>query len=256
MLSCRSCPRHPGTAAGAEPLAFETQARQPGGEWQRGDLVCPPMGGASPPLFASPPPSLPLQQDCPVCWICLDSTGTLMFPCKCPRCAAAPPAPAPCCACTLLPVAVLLCSWSCKRKHCPSLTLRPVWPLCAGWRTLNVWHGGSCRKQAPGALPLPCPPCAALSGTHLLPAQAAPWAQRLNLLLQPYCVATGRAALARRSSVHHPSLPPSSSPAVCCLALLQQGDPLRVLRHAAARLEGHPDAAVRGQRPRSHECQL
>ena len=39
MLSCRSCPHHPGTAAGAEPFAFETWARQPGGEWQRGDLV-------------------------------------------------------------------------------------------------------------------------------------------------------------------------------------------------------------------------
>lgn len=25
------------------------------------------------------------SEDCPVCWICLDSTGTLMFPCKCPR---------------------------------------------------------------------------------------------------------------------------------------------------------------------------
>lgn len=54
------------------------------------------------------------------------------------------------------------------------------------------------------------------------------------------------ATAATRPPTRRPNPPP----------LLQEGDALRVLRLAAARLEGHADAAVRGQCACSHECQL
>lgn len=59
----------------------------------------------------------------------------------------------------------------------------------------------------------------------------------------------GWLAVAHDSPTRPAPLPLSSLPP-------QEGDALRVLRRAAARLEGHADAAVRRQRARSHERQL
>ena len=171
---CRAAPAHATRVPRQAQSLWHLKLRlgSQGGSGNAEIWSAPPMGGASPPLFASPPPSLPLQQDCPVCWICLDSTGTLMFPCKCPRCAAAPPAPAPCCACTLLPVAVLLCSWSCKRKHYPSHPPPCMSPVCrmAHSRCLARWQlqkaGSRCASAALPAMrcsqwhsPAACPGC-------------------------------------------------------------------------------------------------
>ena len=46
-------------------------------------LICP---HPDPSLSPHPPsPRLPSLQDTPICWICLDTGGELIFPCRCPR---------------------------------------------------------------------------------------------------------------------------------------------------------------------------
>lgn len=64
--------------------AFEKKRAQGGAEWGSSESRL--LGANSGWPAGTPAPSAP-SQDAPVCWICLDSTGPLIFPCKCPRCA-------------------------------------------------------------------------------------------------------------------------------------------------------------------------
>lgn len=115
-------------------------------------------GGASAlePRPAPSPPARPPLQDVPVCWICLDNQGPLIFPCRCPRCAAAG-------ACATPPpngprTHVGPCTQPCSRCPAPRLPLprRSAHPRClARWQLQSA---GSRCAPAPAAIDSICPP--------------------------------------------------------------------------------------------------
>lgn len=127
----------------------------------------------------------------------------------------------------------------------------------------------TCTLLQDGASAVPCAVAAAVGGQQVrleLPAGEQPItepvyipAMPVNMRLQADVQQALRAAVQCMLWLWMlpPTHPPSATLHRCTAACPpQEGDALRVLRLAAARLEGHADAAVRCQCPRGHERQL